>query len=85
VNVTGEPVRPVAVAVSVLLPAVVPSVHEVTAAIPLAFVVTAVVGTTTPPPEATANVTLTPLTGLLLTSRTITDGATATAVPAVAL
>src|SRR5205823_5190466 len=64
VNVTGLPVSPVAVAVSVFGPAVGPPVHDVTAAIPLAFVVTGVVGVTVPPPEATANVTLTPSTGL---------------------
>ena len=85
VNVTGEPVSPADVAVRVLLPAVVPSVQLVTAAIPLAFVAIAVVGTTVPPPDATAKVTFTPLTGLLLASRTMTEGATATAVPAVAL
>src|SRR5439155_403744 len=61
-----------------------PSVHDVTAAIPLALVITGVVGLTVPPPEATANVTLTPSTGLPCASRTITEGATGTAVPAVA-
>src|SRR5439155_997696 len=53
VKVAGLPVSPVAVAVRVLLPAVGPNVHEVTAAIPLLSVVTGVVGTTVPPPEAT--------------------------------
>src|SRR2546422_3533434 len=38
VNVTGLPVRPVAVAVSVLVPAVVPSVQLPTVAKPLALV-----------------------------------------------
>src|SRR3989442_12685773 len=47
-------------------------------------VVTAVVGTTVPPPDATAKVTATPLTGLPFASCTITEGSTATAVPAVA-
>src|SRR5439155_7946909 len=84
VKVTGLPVSVPEVAVSVFGPAVVPSVHEVTAAIPLAPVVTGVVGVTEPPPDATANVTLTPPTGLPCASRTITEGATGTAVPAVA-
>ena len=83
VNVTGLPESPDAVAVSVFVPAVVPSVQLVTEAIPLELVVTALVGTTVPPPEATANVTLTPETGLLFTSLTITLGAVLTAAPAV--
>src|SRR5213596_3724582 len=74
----------VPVAVNVFGPAVVPSVHEVTAAIPSAPVVTGVVGVTEPPPDATANVTATPATGFPFASCTITDGPTATAVPAVA-
>src|SRR3989441_109784 len=74
VNVTGLPVRPVDVAVSVFGPAVGPRVHDVTVAMPLVPVVTAVVGTTVPPPEATAKVTAPPLTGLPLASCTITDG-----------
>jgi hypothetical protein len=85
VNVTGLPLRVPEVAVRVLVPAVVPSVQLVTTAIPLLFVVTAVVGTTVPPPNATANVTSVPETGLLKASRTITAGAIATAVPTVAL
>src|SRR5439155_72832 len=84
VNVTGLPVSVPQVAVSVFVPAVVPSVHEVTAAIPFAPVVTGVVGVTVPPPDATANVTATPATGFPFASCTITDGPTATAVPAVA-
>src|SRR5436190_1716986 len=83
-NVTGLPASPVAVAVSEFGPTVGPSVHDVTAAIPFPPVVTGVVGLTVPPPEATANVTLTPATGLPFASRTITDGSIATAVPAVA-
>ena len=51
-------------AVSVLPPAVVPSVQAVVAAIPLASVDTAVSGLTVPPPDVTANVTATPATGL---------------------
>src|SRR5207249_863033 len=85
VKVTGLPVSPLAVAVSEFGPTVGPSVHDVTAAIPFPPVVTGVVGLTVPPPEATANVTLTPATGFPFASRTITDGSTATAVPAVAV
>src|SRR5438552_4739774 len=80
VNVTGLPASPVAVAVSEFGPAVGPNVHDVTAAIPLAFVVTGVVRLTVPPPEATANVTLTPATGLPFASCTITEGGVATVV-----
>src|SRR2546425_9418885 len=68
----------------VLVPAVVPSVQDVAVAIPFVPVVTGVVGTTVPPPDATANVTATPLTGFPLASCTITDGSIGTAVPAVA-
>src|SRR5512135_1285258 len=85
VNVTGLPVRPVDVAVSEFAPAVVPSVQLVTCAIPLALVRIGVVGLTVPPPPATANVTLTPATGLPCVSVTSTLGAVATAVPTVAL
>src|SRR5436309_11613194 len=86
VNVTGLPVMPLpaAVAVNVLGPAVVPRVHEVRAAIPLAPVVTGVVGLTLPLPAAGANVTATPATGLLNRSWTITAGGVATAVPTAA-
>ena len=54
------------------------------AATPDASVATGVAGRTEPPPLATAKVTATPDTGLLLTSRTSTAGSTATALPAVA-
>jgi hypothetical protein len=85
-KVTGLPAMPVpaAVAVSVLVPALEPSVQLSTVAIPLAFVVTAVVGFTVPPPEPTANVTAPPATGLPLASRTITEGGEPTGVPTVA-
>src|SRR2546421_3103993 len=73
---------PAAVAVRVFVSAVGPSVQDVTAAIPLAFVVTCVAGLTVPPPEVTANVTATPATGFPAPSRTITAGGEATAVPA---
>src|SRR5690242_11054600 len=85
VNVTGLPERPEEVAVTVFAPAVVPSVHDVSAATPLAFVRTGVVGLTLPPPAAGANVTATPATGLLNWSRTITAGGVATGVPTVAV
>src|SRR3989442_1504403 len=84
VNVTGLPVSPLDVAVRVFGPAVGPRVHDVTVAMPLAPVVTAVPGTTVPPPAATANATATPPTGLPLAARTITDGPGGTAVPDVA-
>src|SRR5213596_3868236 len=64
VKVSGLPARPVDVAVNVFGPAVVPRVQLVTAAMPLAFVVTGLVGVTLPPPDATAHVTATPATGL---------------------
>src|SRR5207253_1466044 len=83
VNVTGLPVRPVAVAVREFGPAVVLSVHDVSAATPLAFVRTGVVGLTLPLPAAGANVTETPATGLLNWSRTITAGGVGTGVPTV--
>jgi len=83
VKVTGLPDRVPDVAVSVLLPAVVPRVQLPTVAIPLTLVVW-LAPVTLPPPVATAKVTLTPATGLFAASRTITDGATATAEPAVA-
>ena len=84
-NVTGLPVRPAEVAVREFGPAVVPSVHEVSAAKPLAFVRIGVVGLTLPLPAAGVNVTDTPATGLLNWSRTITAGGVATAVPTVAV
>ena len=84
VKVTGEPVSPGLVAVRVLAPAVVPSVQLPTVAMPEALVVAAA-PVTEPPPEATAKVTATPETGLLLASVTSTLGAVATAVPAVAV
>src|SRR5207245_4439621 len=74
VNVPGRPASASAVAVSVFVPAVVPSVQEVAAAIPPALVSTAVVGLTVPPPLATAKMTGTPATGLPLASVTIKIG-----------
>ena len=84
VKVIGDPVRPDAVAVRVFAPAVVPRVHEVTAAIPEEFVV-AEPPTTVPAPVATAKVTERPETGLPPESVTRTDGTVVTALPAVAL
>src|SRR5262245_2014711 len=64
VKLSGLPANVPAVAVSELRPAVVPSVQLPTAATPAAFVVW-VAPVTEPPPDATANVTATPATGLL--------------------
>jgi len=64
-KMTGLPLSPDETAVSVFVSAFVPSVHEVTVAMPLALVVTGVVGTTVPLPAAAANVTEMPSTGLL--------------------
>ena len=86
-NVTGLPVSPVTVAVTVLTPAVVPSVQLVSVAMPLAFVATVagLTGLSTPPPAVIANTTLTPLTGLPPASVTRTLGGALAALPAVAL
>src|SRR5207247_340197 len=85
VNDRGLPVWVPEVAVGGFVPGVVPSVHEVMAASPSAPVVTGVAGVTEPPPAAPAKGTATPATGLPLASCTITDGSTATVVPAVAV
>ena len=82
VNVTGLPVSPLAVAVSVFVPAVGLRVHEVSVAIPSAPVLTGVVGVTVPLPAAGVNVTSTFATGFPLASFTITEGGGLTAVPA---
>lgn len=78
VNVT-EP-TPVAVAESVFVPTA-PSVHEPTVAMPDAFVVCDA-PLTLPPPDPTANVTLTPGDGWPVVVVTSTEGGTATLVPA---
>ena len=62
VKVIGLPASPPDVAVSVFVPAVVPSFHEPTVAMPLALVV-ACVPVAEPPPEATAKVTAMPEMG----------------------
>lgn len=83
VKVTGDPDSDPDVAVTVFEPAVVPSVHVPAVAMPLLFVV-AFAPVMDPPPDATANVTVTPLTGLPAASVTRTAGDTLTADPAVA-
>src|SRR5437870_3337203 len=85
VEVRGLPVRPVLVAVRVLLlvPAVVPSFQEPTVAMPAALVVW-LLPVTEPPPVAAVKSTETPATGLPNWSLTRTEGATATLVSTVA-
>src|ERR1041384_3895431 len=83
VNDSGLPASPVDVAASVFVPAVVPSAHLPTVAMPLALVV-ADPPVTEPPPEPMAKVTATPATGLFCASRTSAEGATATEVLTVA-
>jgi hypothetical protein len=82
-KVTGDPDNPVEVAVTVLVPAVVPNVR-VEEAFPSEPVVV-LVTERDPPPEVTANATLTSLTGLLLASFTITTKGLGSVVPAVAV
>ena len=82
-KITELPLKPTNEALKVLLPAVVPKVQLPTVAIPLALVV-ADKPVAEPPPVATAKVTLTPLTGLLFASLTITLGNVDTEVPTVA-
>ena len=64
VKLTGLPVSPEAVAVTVFVPVSEPSVQLPIAAIPLPLVVTGLVPVRLPPPVATANIRLTPATGL---------------------
>ena len=92
VNVTGLPFGPVAVALSVYGCAVAPSVHDVSAAMPEAFVVTVerVPASSCPLRDLRAgrhrlNVTTTPATGLPALSVTSTDGGIGTAVLTVAV
>ena len=80
-NVTGLPESEPDVAVSVFVPAVGLSVQLPTVATPLAFVVW-LAPVSVPFPGVTANVTATPATGFPFASRTVTDGAGLTAVPA---
>ena len=81
VNDTGLPESEPDVAVNVFVPAVGLSVQLPTVATPLLFVVW-LPPVTVPFPGVTANVTATPATGLPFESRTVTDGAGLTAVPA---
>ena len=83
VKVTGLPLKPVEVAVSVFAPAVALSVQLPTVATPLALVVW-LAPVIVPFPGATANVTATWATGFPFASFTSTDGGDVTAVPAVA-
>jgi hypothetical protein len=83
-NVTGDPLRPAAVAVKVFVPMLPPSVHEVNDATPEALEVT-VAGLELPPPTVTANVTTVPLTGFPLASVMSTLGGVATLVDTTAL
>ncbi|MEY3348001.1 MAG: hypothetical protein RLY46_40, partial [Bacteroidota bacterium] len=82
VNITGESVNPVDVAVRVFVPAIVPIVQGVDA-MPFTPVVTVAL-ITFPPPPITAKDTLTPETGLPLSSVIRTLGAVAKVVPTVA-
>jgi hypothetical protein len=80
-KVTGEPVRPDAVAVRVFAPVIAPRVHVGEVAMPSEPVVTVAGEPRVPPPGATANVTETPATGALPAPVTMTAGAVETAVP----
>jgi hypothetical protein len=88
-KVTGLPVRPVAVPVTVLLlvPAVPPTVQLVSVATPAPFVliVAGLAGLVLPAPAVRVNVTAMPETSLLFASVTLTDGGAATAVLVVAV
>jgi hypothetical protein len=88
-KVTGLPLKPVAVAVRVLLsvPTDGPRVQLVSEATPdpLVLMLAGLAGLVAPPPAVTMKVTATPATGLLLASVTLTEGGAATAVPTVAL
>src|SRR5207244_10043685 len=77
-NATVPPVSPATLAVSVLTPAVAPSVHFPKVAIPSAVVVS-FAPLTAPPPEVTVKVTAAEATGLLSWSVTRTDGGIGTA------
>ncbi len=83
-KVTGLPLKPVEVAVSVFGPAVALRVQLPTVATPLALVIW-LPPVTVPLPTAGENVTDTPATGFPFASFTITDGGELTAVPAAAV
>ena len=82
-NVTGEPLRPAALAVTVCAPTIEPSVHAVCAT-PLASV-TALAVATDPPPEATAKLTFTPPTPTPSLALTFATSGCGSSVPTVAL
>jgi hypothetical protein len=82
-NVSGEPESPVAEAVMVFDPPVLPRIQLPTVAIPLASVVW-LAPVSEPPPLATEKVTRTPLTTFLFASVTRTLGGMETAVAAAA-
>src|SRR5688572_1807257 len=77
---------PAAEAEIVFAPAVVPSVHDSSAATPDASVcrVAGLAGRVMPPPPVTVKMMLLSATGLLYASRTDTAGSMATALPTVA-
>src|SRR6266498_6163150 len=77
-KVTGLPESVPAVAPRELPPGSGPSTQLPTDAIPFRSV-TASAPVMVPPPPVTANVTVTPFTGTLSASMTLTDGGTATA------
>src|SRR5205823_183036 len=83
VKITGLPASPLAVARAVSVRTVVPRVHELAGATPLASVVTGVAGFTVPLAPVALNVTATPETGFPFASFTITEGGELTAAPAV--
>ena len=84
VKVIGAPLRPTAIAISVLVPAAVPSVQLPTEARP-STPVTSVSPVMLPTPDVTAKMTVTPETGWPLPSVTITVGAVATIAPTTAV
>lgn len=84
VNEAGDPASPVAVAVSVFVPAVALSVQLPTVAMPLLPEV-AIPPVIAPPPPATPKVTVTPATPFPWESVIFTEGATGTELPATPL
>src|SRR2546428_11893 len=83
VNPTGEPTSPPTVAVAESGPATVPRVR-VAVAMPVGSVMDDD-GVIEPPPLVTVQVTVTPLTGLLLASVTLTEYGVASVAPIVSV
>jgi hypothetical protein len=83
-KVSALPASPVTVAVSVLGPVAAPSVQLPTVAIP-SLPVLGVAPVMLPPPEATANVTVTPDTAFPFALITLTAGLVVTALPTAAV